>query len=420
MKRIISIFLLTYPILVFTGCGHISTYQSPKILNQGEKLWGTGISINTNKEFINEFPIALLSDLSIYTRYGLSERSENGFKISFSLPFLLTSYHYKYLLLQTAPVKSMKKPLLVSGDLGLSIGLVSSGSPAVGFHPTLLFGREDFYGGVSTNLIFPLPYLSSRIFAGASMGNDKWKFNPEISYDTFSYSGETVTIFHGQTTLPKGMIVAGFSIQRIFGEKDIVARKVARNERLRKIKKELGITSVKEEVAETSVNEEDIIEIDGVKYAPVVSEDNVGNTEKKIRINPSIVDKTFSVHSGLGSARGIGLIGFSKDLLITDNIGVYFSGGMGTPVSSTHMTYGVGTYFQSHYNDNGWNIATVLGMASTGGAFINTGINYQMRIGNSGIFSFGFIRGEFFNKDPQYHMTEYPYGMPIISYNFRF
>ena len=135
---------------------------------------------------------------------------------------------------------------------------------------------------------------------------------------------------------------------------------------------------------------------------------------------PSLVDETFSVHSGLGSARGIGLFGFSKDLLITDNIGVYFSGGMGTPVSSTHMTYGVGTYFQSHYNDNGWNIATVLGMASTGGAFINTGINYQMRIGNSGIFSFGFIRGEFFNKDPQYHMTEYPYGMPIISYNFRF
>ena len=404
--------------LVFTGCGHISTYQSPKILNQGEKLWGTGISLNTNKEFINEFPMALLSDYSIYARYGLSDRAERGFKISFSLPFLLTSYHYKYLLLQTAPVKSMKKPLLVSGDLGLSIGLANW--LAFGFHPTLLFGREDFYGGVSTNFILPFEYLPSRIFLGASMGDNKWRLNTEISYDTFSYSVPTAQIFHGQITAPNQTIVVGFSFQRIFGKKDIVARKVARNERLRKIKKELGITSVKEEVAETSVNEEDIIEIDGVKYAPVVSEDNVGNTEKKIRINPSIVDKTFSVHSGLGSARGIGLIGFSKDLLITDNMGVYFSGGMGTPVSSTHMTYGVGTYFQSHYNDNGWNIATVLGMASTGGAFINTGINYQMRIGNSGIFSFGFIRGEFFNKDPQYHMTEYPYGMPIISYNFRF
>ena len=404
--------------LVFTGCGHISTYQSPKILNQGEKLWGTGISINTNKEFINEFPIALLSDLSIYTRYGLSDRAESGLKLSFSLPFLLASSHYKYLLLQTAPVKSMKKPLLVSGDLGLSIGLANW--LAFGFHPTLLFGREDFYGGVSTNFILPFEYLPSRIFLGASMGDNKWRLNTEISYDTFSYSVPTAQILHGQITAPNQTIVVGFSFQRIFGKKDIVARKVARNERLRKIKKELGITSVKEEVAETSVNEEDIIEIDGVKYAPVVSEDNVGNTEKKIRINPSIVDKTFSVHSGLGSARGIGLIGFSKDLLITDNMGVYFSGGMGTPVSSTHMTYGVGTYFQSHYNDNGWNIATVLGMASTGGAFINTGINYQMRIGNSGIFSFGFIRGEFFNKDPQYHMTEYPYGMPIISYNFRF
>jgi len=173
MKRIISILLLTYPILVFTGCGHISTYQSPKILNQGEKLWGTGISLNTNKEFINEFPMALLSDYSIYARYGLSDRAESGLKLSFSLPLLLTSYHYKYLLLQTAPVKSMKKPLLVSGDLGLSIGLANW--LAFGFHPTLLFGREDFFGGVSTNIIYPfsrgprgrnsLIILSSRIFA---------------------------------------------------------------------------------------------------------------------------------------------------------------------------------------------------------------------------------------------------------------
>ena len=226
MNRIISIIFLIYSILLFTGCGHVSTYQSPKILNKGEKLWGTGISINNNKELKNSFPIGFLSDYSIYTRYGLSDRAESGLKLSFSLPLLLTSYHYKYLLLQTAPVKSMKKPLLVSGDLGLSIGLVSSGSPAVGFHPTLLFGREDFYGGVSTNIIYPLSrgpnpssnslyILSSRIFTGASIGH-KWKFNPEISYDFFPYSGETVEIFHGETTLPNGMIVVGFSIQRIF------------------------------------------------------------------------------------------------------------------------------------------------------------------------------------------------------------
>ena len=264
------------------------------------------------------------------------------------------------------------------------------------------------------------------------MGENKWKFNPEISYDFFPYSGETVTIFHGQTTLPKGMIVAGFSIQRIFGEKDIVARKVARNERLRKIKKELGITSVKEEVAETSVNEEDIIEIDGVKYAPVVSEDNVGNTEKKIRINPSIVDKTFSVHSGLGSARGIGLIGFSKDLLFTDNIGVYFSAGIGTPVSSTHMTFGVGTFFQSHYNDNGWNIAAIFGMAEIGGQNLTGLIYYQYRIGKRGLVSIGLLQGAFLRSRPASYWGKYikdPHGppsgrykytFPIISYDFLF
>ena len=391
MKKV-GLLLFTYLILVYTGCGHVSTYQSPKILNPGEKLWGTGISLNNNKELKNSFPIALLSDLSIYTRYGLSDRAENGFKLSFSLPFLLTSYHYKYLLLQTAPVKPMKKPLLVTGDLGLSLGVAGSGNTAIGFHPTLLFGREDIYGGVSTNIIYPLSrgpnpsshslnILSSRIMAGAAIGH-KWKFNPEISYDFFPYSGETVQIFHGETTLPNGMIVVGFSIQRIFGEKD----RVTRNERLRNIKKKIDIFGSK----------------------------------KKIRVNPSIVDKTFSVHSGLGSARGIGLFGFNKDLLFTDNIGVYFSGGIGTPVSSTHMTYGVGTFFQSHYNDNGWNIAAILGMAEIGGKFINTLINYQWRIGNRGLLSFGFIRGEFFNKDPQYHITEYPYGMPIISYDFCF
>ena len=215
MKRIISILLLTYPMLVFTGCGHISTYQSPKILNQGEKLWGTGISINNNKELKKGLPIAFLSDYSAYARYGLSDRAESGLKLSFSLPFLLTSYHYKYLLLQTAPVKPMKKPLLVTGDLGLGLGVASSGNLAIGFHPTLLFGREDIYGGVSTNIIYPLSrgpnpssnslnILSSRIFTGASIG-DKWKFNPEISYDFFPYSGDHY-----------GMIVVGFSIQRIF------------------------------------------------------------------------------------------------------------------------------------------------------------------------------------------------------------
>ena len=114
----------------------------------------------------------------------------------------------------------MKKPLLVSGDLGLSIGISTGGTPVFGFHPTLLFGREDFYGGVSTNIIYPLSrgpnpsshslsILSSRIFAGASMGDSKLKFIkyfPEISYDFFP------------STFPKGMIVVGFSIQRIFGE----------------------------------------------------------------------------------------------------------------------------------------------------------------------------------------------------------
>ena len=153
-------------------------------------------------------------------------------------------------------------------------------------------------------------------------------------------------------------------------------------------------------------------------------------TQKK-KPKPSLVDNTFSVHSGLGSARGIGLFGFSKDLLFTDNIGVYFSVGIGTPVSWTHKTYGVGTFFQSHYNDNGWNIAALFGMAPIGGQSLTGLIYYQYRIGKRGLVSVGLLKGAFLHskpagywakyfKDPNFPPGRYKYTIPIISYDFLF
>ena len=154
-------------------------------------------------------------------------------------------------------------------------------------------------------------------------------------------------------------------------------------------------------------------------------------TQKK-KPKPSLVDNTFSVHSGLGSARGIGLFGFSKDLLFTDNIGVYFSVGIGTPVSLTHMTYGVGTFFQSHYNDNGWNIAAIFGMAEIGGQNLTGLIYYQYRIGKRGLVSIGLLQGAFLRSRPASYWGKYikdPHGppsgrykytFPIISYDFLF
>ena len=52
------------------------------------------------------------------------------------------------------------------------------------------------------------------------MGDNKWKLNTEISYDTFSFSFYRghYRIFHAQPTPPNQTIVVGFSIQRIFGE----------------------------------------------------------------------------------------------------------------------------------------------------------------------------------------------------------
>ena len=151
--------------------------------------------------------------------------------------------------------------------------------------------------------------------------------------------------------------------------------------------------------------------------------------EKKPK--PSLFYNTFSVHSGLGSARGIGFFGFSKDLLFTENIGVYFSMGIGTPVSWTHKTYGVGTFFQSHYNDNGWNIAALFGMAPIGGQSLTGLIYYQYRIGKRGLVSVGLLQGAFLHskpagywakyfKDPNFPPGRYSYTFPIISYDFLF
>ena len=152
---------------------------------------------------------------------------------------------------------------------------------------------------------------------------------------------------------------------------------------------------------------------------------------KKKEPKPSLDDKTFSVFIGFNSPRGIGLIGFSKNLKITENIGIYFSAGQGTVISRTDMAYGIGIYNQghsvnipglgknirNHYNDNGWNIAAVFGMAEIGGTFLNTLINYQWRIGDIGLLSVGIFRGDFHTKNPRYHMTCCPYYSPItVSY----
>ena len=105
--------------------------------------------------------------------------------------------------------------------------------------------------------------------------------------------------------------------------------------------------------------------------------------------------------------------------------------GIGTPVSWTHKTYGVGTFFQSHYNDNGWNIAALFGMAPIGGQNLTGLIYYQYRVGKRGLVSVGLLKGVFLRskpagywakyfKDPGFPPGRYNYTFPIISYDFLF
>ena len=142
------------------------------------------------------------------------------------------------------------------------------------------------------------------------------------------------------------------------------------------------------------------------------------------------IQNALLIHSGfVSSSRGFGMFAITKDVLF---IGVYFSAGTLSPFRST---YGVGIFYQTHYNNNGLNIATHFGKAKKGGQHLSGWIYYQNRLSKRSLVSIGLHLGiwinqnkttefydEYVNDAPWFVRTisssPPSYIVPIISYDF--
>ena len=150
-----------------------------------------------------------------------------------------------------------------------------------------------------------------------------------------------------------------------------------------------------------------------------------------VRVEPK--QNALLIHSGfVSSSRGFGMFAITKDVLFTENIGVYFSAGTFSPFRST---YGVGIFYQTHYNNNGLNIATHFGKAKIGGQHLTGWLYYQYRLSKRSLVSNDLHLGiwinqnkttefydVYFNDAPWFVQTisssPPSYIVPIISYDF--
>ena len=162
-----------------------------------------------------------------------------------------------------------------------------------------------------------------------------------------------------------------------------------------------------------------------------IPEDFWGMAPEAERVEPK--QNALLIHSGfVSSSRGFGMVAITKDVLFTENIGVYFSAGTLSPFRST---YGVGIFYQTHYNNNGLNIATQYGKAKIGGQHLSGWIYYQNRLSKRSLVSIGLHLGiwinqnkttefydEYVNDAPWFVRTisssPPSYIVPIISYDF--
>ena len=133
-------------------------------------------------------------------------------------------------------------------------------------------------------------------------------------------------------------------------------------------------------------------------------------------VGPPLENKTWSVQFGLGNHRNYSLLGISKDIKFSENLGIYFTASIGTPAVA------IGSYLQSNYNKNGINLSAALGLGPGGrGPAVHSVVNYQWKINKSGFFLAGVALGiltiQYYDEEPP---EEVPYLLPVIGYDFRF
>ena len=199
-----NLLFLKLPVLflTFTGCFSLSTFQSPQVLEKGQKSFGLG----TAGFYDHESKNYAISEFDIFGRYGLTNQLDGGIKI-FGLPFLFGGIQadLKYQL--------VNEPLFVSLDMASFYAIASTSDDedensiaTFGFTPLILVGNRWLFSGVKINYftrVDKIDFLGSstkpRSFTnmpalvfGVKLGK-KAHFIPEVNI--YFLDGDTVLLF---------------------------------------------------------------------------------------------------------------------------------------------------------------------------------------------------------------------------------
>ncbi|MEO0206424.1 MAG: hypothetical protein ABIL22_07100, partial [candidate division WOR-3 bacterium] len=181
-------------LVMLTGCMSVTTFQSPKVLDPGEKTAGIGVGAHGGYAYGYIKPL----HIDIFARIGLMKKIDAGIKL------------YSYGVLGDMKYQVIKSPLFTSLDIGFSYvyGPDFDGYRSVlGAYPMLIIGTERYYTGAKfihvkdVSLTDQKEYLKTDIYTfpavlmGASFGN-KLKIIPELNiycvnkkYDDTTQSG---------------------------------------------------------------------------------------------------------------------------------------------------------------------------------------------------------------------------------------
>jgi hypothetical protein len=137
--RRIKVVRLIYLLIVlnFLGCASFSTFQSPSVLEPGEKAVGIGFS----SQFDTDDKMTL-SSMDIYGRFGVIKNLDVGVRLSEFYPFLKVFTDVKY--------RILREPVVVSVNMGYSFYVEHIKTH--GFYPMILFGKDNLYGGIKVIL----------------------------------------------------------------------------------------------------------------------------------------------------------------------------------------------------------------------------------------------------------------------------
>lgn len=134
--------LLCLSILMLMSCYPMGTFQGPEVLPEGRETVGVGLSWMSNiislQDSSDGDETAFLADASVLFRRGFPNNTEIGFKFvgrPWANGALLTDVKWQVI---DAPVK-------LAVDFGMSYWGNMDLQAYLGYHPSLIIGRDNYY-----------------------------------------------------------------------------------------------------------------------------------------------------------------------------------------------------------------------------------------------------------------------------------